>query len=319
MKIRPFPVLVVISAMLFSCELLDEDQAVDQEDFNTDQYFYTGHGNGKVMKVNPIEEEIWSEEVSDGIIRALTKNHNGNIIVGTLNGVVHKLDDDGNHIWEYHEQDEHITDVVVDLENNTYVLSDSGLHKINPEGEYVWSYDSAVNNAIGLTLFQDEYLLLASGSSVHKLNFSGDRIWSYDDPSDEISYITVDQEENIFVSTFGDGIHQIDENGARIRTLLSDSWVRSVAIDAAQNIFVGKEYDDENGGHSSEFIKLRENGSRVWSEQMGVGEIQQIHIDDEGFIYPVVPVINEIRAFNRNSELIWSYSVDELIYSLYLD
>ncbi len=310
MKIRLFTVLMTISALLLSCELFDEDQAVDQEDFNTDQYFYAGLENGMVLKINPIEEEIWSEQIGDEPITAIERNRNGNMIIGTEDGYVHKLDDDGNRIWEYDEQEDFISGIAIDDENNTYTLGGDGLHKISPDGEYVWRYSDAGGGSEGVVAFQEEYLLTAAGNAIHKLDTSGQQQWVYDDPDAAVSEIRSNEGDLIIVATQGDGLHQIDSEGAPVRQIYSSGWIDVVGIDQDQNMYIGTG-SDENSGGEAELVKLRENGSQVWSEPWERdGEFRQIQIDDEGFVFPVGSGLDEIRAYNRNAEKIWTYQLE---------
>lgn len=67
--------------------------------------------------------------------------------------VVHKVDPDGNTVWEYTVHSSSVNDVTVDADGYVYSASqDNEVHKIDPDGNNVWAYTGHTDMVRGVAV-----------------------------------------------------------------------------------------------------------------------------------------------------------------------
>jgi len=301
------------------------DLAID----NSGNVYITGRSYGigtgydfATIKYDSSGNQVWAQRYSsagnssDGAY-SIGIDSEGNIyVVGTysINGcALIKYDANGNQLWAKNDCPSKGNALAIDNSNNIYVVGEGGTSKYNSNGDILWSvpYPNANFKAIVLSQAGEAYV---SGNLVPSYDFitihydsNGNQLWSKTYPTSNYgsaNAIALDSNNYVTVSGFFYNINNYDDYlTIRYSPTGDQLWVNtydgpihktdaahSLAIDAAGNIYVTGESENDPTGADCFTIKYEPNGSKKWDSRFngsiaGFDAAFSIDVDNSGNVF----------------------------------
>lgn len=208
--------------------------------------------NGVVRKWNTAGtttmSSLWSVNTLDGNINKVKFDNDRNVIVGSQDGSLYKLNgSDGSIIWHYDNALNLVSEVYVLDDNSMYISGQPNLvKKIDSDGNEVWSNSNHSGN-VNFFVVDDQDNIYTAGSdgTIKKINATGSVVWSESGLiSGSIPVIDIDNQSNIYVGSGDNTVRKLNSDGDLSWTFEGHSTdIVSLSIDDNYNVFSG----DDNG------------------------------------------------------------------------
>jgi len=265
-------------------------------------YFYVGlASDGSVVRLNGDGDTIWEYTVPTGAINDIHVDSNQFIYASSNDEVLYKIDPYGNQVWQFTGFTDIIEDIVIDSDNNIYAVArDNTVRKIDSDGNQLDIKNLQSDGAIIiLSIDIDDNGNIYAGDAtgnLFKLDNNLDLVWQEQTYGNGIWAIYVKDNE-IHVGDQLGNYYIIDSDG----TIINDngdigSWIFDISSDSNGNIYLV--------GNDSSYTKYDSNNNQLFSENKNIGDIKNIYIDDNDFVY--VATRNEIiTKYSPNGAELW--------------
>lgn len=197
---------------------------------------------------------------------------------GGIDGnAVHKVDADGNEVWQFTGHTDNVRDVAVDADGYVYSVSeDETVRKIDPDGNEVWVFTGHTSFLFTVFVDGDGYVYSGGGdSTARKIDPDGNEVWVFTGGG-WVGRLVVDFDGNVYVAS-GDLLHKLDSDGNEIWQVDFGEGVDWVAV--------GCDYVYACPG--LDVYKLTpDDGAEVWATPATPGaETRGMAVDSDGIIY----------------------------------
>ena len=217
-----------------------------------DGYLYAGVGTGgnpgvgRVIKLAPQWQELWSHPTPDGFPRDVAVNVDNSVAVAIYNGVVRLLDSGGQEQWTSGDNIQGIN-VAIDADGDVYFGGFAGadlghMYKFDATGEELWEFPAGMYfdvdpsghtyATVGATgwISQSDQLL--------KIDPQGELLWESQEFDGAIRHVTTGPGQWIYLATQDGTVHKLDGDGQVEWTfdeIEDEFW--GVAVDFYGNVY----------------------------------------------------------------------------------
>ncbi len=265
---------------------------------------YAGMGDTLVALYDREDTVIlsWSYKASSIIRGTPAVDSAGNVIFGTEDGWIYKVNSSGEAQWAMNSSARISAPPVVDSSNNIYFANDAGLTaKLNASGTQVWAKNMGAGVKVSPALDSSGNLFVGDTAGIlHCINSSGSVLWEFQTPKTGGGLLTPGTSHPIMAApVVGPGKLVYVANDAGMifclkneltgfifQTAFSQVWtytdadgqpIRGMALDASGNL-----YYTTAGGH---LRSLNSGGSLRWSADLAQAYSTAPAIDSAGTVY----------------------------------
>ncbi|MBS5788827.1 MAG: PQQ-binding-like beta-propeller repeat protein [Clostridioides difficile] len=146
-------------------------------------------------------------------------------------------------VWKYNGHVDYVNSVAVDNKGYIYTTGrDKMVHKIDSEGNLVWEYGNGNFYFYNSVAVNNEGYIYSGGTdnTVHKIDSEGNLVWKYTGHTNYINSVAVDNKGFIYFGGRDNTIHKIDPEGNLVWKYTGHTnYINSVAVDNKVLFIVG--------------------------------------------------------------------------------
>ena len=240
-------------------------------------------------KLPPRTIEAWRFATDDEYNSIkLAVDNDQNVYCGEYSGVLRKVNNKGEEVWNFTGHKGPVLAVIVDNYGNVYSgADDMTVKKISKTGEELWSFNEFEDGVTCLTLDQSGNNIYAGcyDGSVHKINSSGTELWNYPLHTDKVNSIAFSPTGEIYSGCKDGTICSVSPNGNIMWSKqIRNHKVVAIAVDKDGNACVAI----TGSAYQNEIRKYSDEGKIIWSYDFALdGHIESIAINKNDDIYSV--------------------------------
>ncbi|WP_444940659.1 PQQ-binding-like beta-propeller repeat protein [Microbulbifer sp. ZKSA004] len=255
-------------------------------------------------------ELAWYADTSGTIDRAVSVDLEGNLYVGTREGVVYSIYPNGDIRWKFEIEESVLSTPSVAIDGTVYVGANDGrIYAVNPDGTEKWNYRTYGDIQTSPSVASDGTVYVASyDRRLYALNNDGSLKWMYETPGNTgfLSSPAISAEGTIYIGAMDSGKPYLIAVTAEGEL----EWRYETAGTVKSSPAIGRNGDVYFYANDGVIYSLTKNGSLRWKYDSGVqtsySQYWSVVLGKDDVVYTGTEK-GEILALDRAGQVLWVF------------